>query len=239
MRPVADTVPQERYAVRPEPTLLGIAGSDQVFPVGRVFCIGRNYAEHAVEMGHDPDREPPFFFSKPPNAVVPDGSELDFPVATADLHHEIELVVALGKGGRDVPVDHALDLVHGYAVGLDMTRRDLQAVAKKAGRPWDMAKGFDESAPCSALRPAVEIGHPDTGAIWLDINGERRQQGDLAQQIWTVPEALAYLSTFVALRPGDLLMTGTPAGVGAVQPGDRLTGHIDGIGDLSVAYRSV
>ena len=238
MLPAADTVQQERYAVRPEPpTLLEVAGSDQVFPVGRIFCIGRNYAEHAVEMGHDPDREPPFFFAKPPNAVVPDGSELDFPVGTEDLHHEIELVVALGVGGRDVPADRALDLVHGYAVGLDMTRRDIQAVAKKAGRPWDMAKGFDESAPCSALRPAAEIGHPSSGGIWLEVNGERRQEGDLAQQIWSVPEALAYLSTLVALRPGDLLMTGTPAGVGAVQPGDRLSGHIDGIGDLRVSYR--
>jgi fumarylpyruvate hydrolase len=239
MLPAADTDQQERYAVRPEPpTVLPVAGTDQVFPVGRIFCIGRNYADHAIEMGHDPDREPPFFFAKPPNAVVPSGSELDFPVGTADLHHEIELVVALGAGGRDVPVDQALDLVHGYAVGLDMTRRDIQAVAKKAGRPWDMAKGFDESAPCSALRPAAEIGHPAAGAVWLEVNGERRQQGDLAQQIWSVPEALAYLSTLVALRAGDLLMTGTPAGVGAVQPGDRLTGHIDGVGDLTVSYRS-
>lgn len=238
MLPAAETDQPERYAIRPVPTpVLGVVGSDQVFPVGRVFCIGRNYAEHAVEMGHDPDRELPFFFSKPPNAVVPDGSELDFPVATSDLHHEIELVVALGSGGRDVPVDRALDLVYGYGVGLDMTRRDIQGVAKKAGRPWDMAKGFDESAPCSALRPAAEIGHPAAGEIWLNVNGERRQQGDLAQQIWTVPEALAYLSTLVALLPGDLLMTGTPAGVGAVEPGDRLTGHIDGIGDLTLDYR--
>ncbi len=238
MLPAADTAQQERFAIRPEPTIvLEVVGSDQVFPVGRVFCIGRNYAEHAREMGHDPDREPPFFFSKPPNAVVPSGSELDFPVATSDLHHEIELVVALGSGGRDVPADRALDLVHSYGVGLDMTRRDMQGIAKKAGRPWDMAKGFDDSAPCSALRLASEIGHPDTGEIWLDINGERRQQGDLAQQIWTVPEALAYLSTLVALRAGDLLMTGTPAGVGAVQPGDRLAGHIDGVGDLTVDYR--
>ena len=238
MLPAADTDQQEHYAIRPVPTpVLGVVGSDKVFPVGRIFCIGRNYAEHAVEMGHDPDRELPFFFSKPPNAVVLDGSELDFPVATSNLHHEIELVVALGSGGRDVPVDRALDLVYGYGVGLDMTRRDIQGVAKKAGRPWDMAKGFDESAPCGALRPAAEIGHPAAGEIWLDINGERRQQGDLAQQIWTVPEALAYLSTLVALLPGDLLMTGTPAGVGAVQRGDRLTGHIDGIGDLTVGYR--
>lgn len=239
MLPAADTDNPERYAVRPEPTpLLPVLGSDQVFPVGRIFCIGRNYAEHAVEMGHDPERELPFFFAKPPNAVVPDGSELDFPVGTAELHHEIELVVALGSGGRDVSVARALDLVFGYGVGLDMTRRDLQSAAKKAGRPWDMAKGFDESAPCSGLRAAADIGHPERGAIWLDINGERRQQGDLVQQIWTVPEALAYLSTLVALRPGDLLMTGTPAGVGPVQPGDELTGHIDGIADLTVGYRA-
>jgi len=238
MLPAADASQQDRYAVRPEPvTVLPVEGSDKLFPVGRIFCIGRNYADHAVEMGHDPDREPPFFFAKPPNAVVPDGSELDFPVATSDLHHEIELVVALGAGGRDVPVDGALDLVYGYGVGLDMTRRDVQAVAKKAGRPWEMAKGFDESAPCSALRPAADIGHPEAGAIWLAVNGDVRQQGDLAQQIWAVPEALAYLSTLIALRPGDLLMTGTPAGVAAVRPGDRLIGHIDGVGDLTVTYR--
>ena len=238
MLPAADRG-QERYAVTPDPTpVLPVVDSDLVFPVGRIFCIGRNYAEHAVEMGHDPDREPPFFFAKPPNAIVADGSELDFPAATSDLHHEIELVVALGSGGRDVSSAQALDLVFGYGVGLDMTRRDLQSVAKKAGRPWDMAKGFDESAPCSPLRAAGEIGHPAAGAIWLQVNGETRQQGDLAQQIWSVADALAYLSTLVALRPGDLLMTGTPAGVAAVQPGDRLAGHIDGIGDLSASYRS-
>ncbi len=238
MLPAADASQQDRYAVCPEPaTVLPVEGTDQVFPVGRIFCIGRNYAEHAVEMGHDPDREPPFFFAKPPNAIVPDGSELEFPVATSELHHEIELVVALGAGGFDVAVDDALDLVFGYGVGLDMTRRDLQAVAKKAGRPWEMAKGFDESAPCSALRPADRIGHPESGAVWLEVNGERRQEGDLAQQIWAVPEALAYLSTLVALRPGDLLMTGTPSGVGAVQPGDRLHGHVEGVGDLTVSYR--
>ena len=240
MLPAADERQQDRYAVRPEPeTVLPVDGTDQLFPVGRIFCIGRNYAEHAVEMGHDPDREPPFFFAKPPNAIVPSGAELDFPGSTSNLNHEIELVVALGAGGRDVAVDDALDLVFGYGVGLDMTRRDLQAVAKKAGRPWEMAKGFDESAPCSALRPADRIGHPESGAVWLEVNGERRQEGDLAQQIWTVPEALAYLSTLVALRAGDLLMTGTPAGVGAVHPGDRLHGHVEGVGDLTVSYRPV
>jgi fumarylpyruvate hydrolase len=237
MRPAAE--PNTRghaVALAPAPTL-PVCGSDDVFPVGRILCIGRNYAEHAVEMGHDPDREPPFFFAKPAHALVPDGSELDFPSATSDLHHEIELVVALGAGGRDVPAERALDLVFGYAVGLDMTRRDLQSEAKKAGRPWDMAKGFDESAPCSPIRRATEVGHPDAGEIRLEVNGDTRQRGDLNQQIWTVPEALSYLSTLVELRPGDLLMTGTPAGVGPVRPGDRLVGHVAGVGDLTVSYR--
>jgi len=236
MRPVAETS-EERHAIALASTpTLPVEGSAEVFPVSRILCIGRNYAEHAVEMGHDPDREPPFFFAKPPHALVRDGSELDYPVATSDLHHEIELVVALGGGGRDVPADRALDLVFGYGVGLDMTRRDLQAVAKKAGRPWDMAKGFDESAPCGALRTVADVGHPDRGEIRLEINGEVRQRGDLEQQIWSVAEALSYLSSLVELRAGDLLMTGTPAGVGAVHPGDRLVGHIDGIGELTVSY---
>ncbi len=237
MRPAVETSAERHAIALASPPTLPIVGSHEVFPVSRILCIGRNYAEHAVEMGHDPDREPPFFFAKPPHALVPDGSELDFPVATSDLHHEIELVVALGSGGRDVPAERALDLVFGYGVGLDMTRRDLQSIAKKAGRPWDMAKGFDESAPCSALRTVADVGHPDRGEIRLEINGEVRQRGDLEQQIWTVPEALSYLSSLVELRPGDLLMTGTPAGVGAVHPGDRLVGHIDEIGELTVSYR--
>ncbi len=234
MHPAVDVT---GYAVEPPAiTTMPVVGSDAVFPVARVFCIGRNYAEHAVEMGHDPDREPPFFFMKPADAVVPSGSTLPFPVATEDLHHEVELVVALGKGGRDVDHAAALDHVVGYSVGLDMTRRDLQATAKKAGRPWDMAKGFDESAPCSPLRSVQDVGHPDAGEIWLKINDETRQQGNLDQQIWKVPEAIAYLSTLVTLRAGDLIMTGTPAGVGRVEPGDRLEGHIDDVGDLSVSY---
>jgi len=237
MQPAAETSTERHAIALASPPTLPVEGSDEVFPVSRILCIGRNYAEHAVEMGHDPDREPPFFFAKPPHALVSDGSELDYPVATSELHHEIELVVALASGGRDVPSDRALDLVFGYGVGLDMTRRDLQAAAKKAGRPWDMAKGFDESAPCSALRTVTDVGHPDHGEIRLEINGEVRQRGDLAQQIWSVQEALSYLSSLVELRPGDLLMTGTPAGVGAVHPGDRLAGHIDGIGDLTVSYR--
>jgi fumarylpyruvate hydrolase len=226
------------YAIAPpDITTVAVAGMDAVFPVARVFCVGRNYAEHSIEMGHDPDREPPFFFMKPADAVVPPGA-LPFPTGTQELHHEIELVVGLAEGGRDVPVEQALDHVFGYAVGLDMTRRDLQAAAKKAGRPWDMAKGFDQSAPTGQIRPVEEIGHPTEGAVWLRINGEPRQEGDLDQQIWTVPETISLLSTLVALRPGDLIMTGTPKGVGRVEPNDLLEGHIDGVGDLSVSYDS-
>jgi fumarylpyruvate hydrolase len=226
------------YAIAPPSvTTVAVAGMDAVFPVARVFCVGRNYAEHSIEMGHDPDREPPFFFMKPADAVV-STSRLRFPTRTKELHHEIELVVALANGGRDIPVERALDHVFGYAVGLDMTRRDLQAEAKKAGRPWDMAKGFDESAPTGAIRAVEEIGHPTKGAVWLRINGEPRQEGDLDQQIWKVPETISHLSTLVELRPGDLIMTGTPKGVGRVEPGDRLEGHIDGVGDLTVSYDS-
>ena len=226
------------YAIPPPlVTTVPVEGMNVAFPVCRVFCVGRNYAEHAVEMGHDPDRELPFFFTKPANAVVPSGSTLPFPSTTDDLHHEIELVVALERGGEGIASDQALTHVFGYAVGLDMTRRDLQAAAKKSGRPWDMAKGFDRSAPLSPIRPVSAIGHPSEGAIWLRVNGEPRQQGDLAQQIWKVPETIAYLSTLIELRAGDLIMTGTPKGVGRVEPGDRLEGHIDGVGDLTVTYR--
>ena len=226
------------YAIPlPAPITLPVVDSDAAFPVLRVFCVGRNYADHAIEMGHDPDREPPFFFMKPAVAVVAGGGALPFPPATEDLHHEIELVVALASGGADIPVEGALEHVYGYAVGLDMTRRDLQNRAKEMGRPWDMGKGFDQSAPISPIRPAAAIGHPDSGPIWLRVNGDLRQEGDLAQQIWKVPETIAYLSTLVELRPGDLIMTGTPAGVGRVVPGDVLEGHVDGVGDLRVEYR--
>lgn len=229
--------PSTSYAIAPPLiTTVAVDGTDATFPVARVFCVGRNYAEHAIEMGHDPDREPPFFFMKPADAVVPTGSRLPFPTQTEVLHHEIELVVALGQGGQDIEVEKALDYVFGYAVGLDMTRRDLQAVAKQAGRPWDMAKGFDHSAPTGPIRPAADIGHPSEGAVWLRINDELRQEGDLAQQIWKVPETISYLSTLVMLRPGDFIMTGTPKGVGRVERGDRLEGHIDGLGDLTVTY---
>ena len=223
--------------IGPQPSL-PIVGSDLRFAVGRIYCVGRNYADHAREMGHDPDREPPFFFMKPADAVVQNGATLDFPVGTKDCHHEIELVVALGRGGRDIPVEKALEHVWGYGVGLDMTRRDVQGEAKKMGRPWEMGKSFDESAPITALKAAADIGHPAKGAIWLKINGEFRQQGDLAMQIWNVQEQIAYLSRLITLKPGDLIMTGTPAGVGPVKPGDRLEGHIDGIGDLAITYKA-
>ena len=216
---------------------LPVLGTDARFPIRRIYCVGRNYAEHALEMGGDPTREPPFFFAKPADAIVESGAVLPYPKATADLHHEIELVIAIGGVLDNCDADETLGGVFGYAVGLDMTRRDLQAEAKAARRPWDMAKGFDQSAPISAIAPAAAIGHPDTGAITLSINGDTRQSGDLAQQIWNVPDMLAYLSRLVRLEPGDLVMTGTPAGVGPVHAGDRLEGAIDGIGRLEISYR--
>ena len=220
-----------------QPTL-PVVGSDDRFPVRRIYCVGRNYAAHAREMGHDPDREPPFFFMKPADAIVPDGATMAYPLATENLHHEIEMVVALSSGGTNVPVERALDLVYGYAVGIDLTRRDVQDVAKKMARPWDMAKGFDQSAPCGPLRSASDIGHPSKGAIWLKINGEFRQNADLNAMIWSVPETIAYLSGLVELKPGDLIFSGTPEGVGKVNRGDRLEGHVDGVGDLRLTIAS-
>jgi fumarylpyruvate hydrolase len=222
------------YAFSPAPVpALPIRGSDDLFPVRRVYCVGRNYAEHAIEMGHDPNKEAPFFFQKNPDNLVTDG-RFPYPSGTKDVHHEIELVVALSKGGENIPVESALDHVFGYAVGLDMTRRDLQGEAKKAGRPWEVGKAFEASAPIAPIVPAAEIGHPESGAVSLEVNGEKRQEGDLNQLIWKVPEAIAYLSGLFRLAPGDLIMTGTPAGVGAVQRGDQLHGRIDGIGELKV-----
>jgi fumarylpyruvate hydrolase len=208
---------------------LAVAGSDQVFPLRRVFCVGRNYAAHAREMGSDPNREPPFFFTKPADAVIPTGGALPYPPATRELHHEVELVVALGAGGADIPPERALDLVWGYGVGLDLTRRDMQSEAKKIGRPWDMSKGFDASAPCSPLVPAGSTGHPQQGRIWLEVNGEVKQEGDLDEMIWPVADIIATLSRLVTLAPGDLIFTGTPSGVGALEPGDRLRGGVDGV----------
>src|SRR6185437_17082531 len=205
------------YAIpAPEVTTIPVLGGDP-FPVRRIYCVGRNYADHAREMGHDPDREPPFFFMKPADAVVATGSKIPYPPKTKDYQHEIELVVALGRGGRDVPVEKALDLVYGYAVGLDMTRRDLQGEAKKLGRPWDVGKAFEHSAPCSEIVPAGAIGHPQKGAVRLVVNGALKQQGDLDQMIWKVPEMIAILSGLFELQAGDLIFTGTPAGVGAVK----------------------
>ena len=217
---------------------LSVEGSDARFPVGRIYCVGRNYADHAREMGHDPDREPPFFFMKAANSVVESGSTIAYPVGTKDVHHEIEMVVAISKGGKNIPVEKALEHVWGYAVGLDMTRRDIQGEAKKMGRPWEMGKSFDESAPISALRPASAIGHPAKGAIWLKVNGQVKQQGDLAMQIWSVPEQINYLSNLITLQPGDLIFSGTPAGVGPIKAGDKLEGHVDGVGELIVNYRA-
>ncbi|OJB45445.1 fumarylacetoacetate hydrolase [Burkholderia ubonensis] len=199
------------------------------FPVRRVFCVGRNYAEHAREMGSDPTREPPFFFTKPADAIVPAAGAVPYPPLTNDLHHEIELVVAICRGGRAIAPADALSHVWGYGVGVDLTRRDLQADAKKLSRPWDWAKGFDASGPVTALRPAAATGHPAAGRIWLAVNGETRQQGDLADMIWPVPDIIAAVSRSVELKSGDLIFTGTPAGVGALQPGDRVTGGVDGV----------
>ena len=220
------------FVVEVPPTpALPIAGSQDLFPVRRVYCIGRNYAEHAKEMGHDPTREPPFFFIKHPDSLVT-GKPFPYPTKTKDVHHEIELVVALGKGGVNVPAAKALDLVWGYGVGLDMTRRDLQGEAKKMGRPWEVGKAFDFAAPCTALIPASQIGHPAKGAIWLKVNGEVRQKGDLSEMIWSVPEMIEHLSGLFELKAGDVIFSGTPAGVGPVKKGDTLEGHVDGVGDL-------
>lgn len=212
---------------------LPVAGSDQLFPVRRLYCVGRNYAEHAIEMGHDPDREPPFFFQKNPDSLVLDG-RFPYPAASSDVHFEIELVVALKSGGSDIPAERAMDCVYGYAVGLDMTRRDLQGEAKKLGRPWEVGKSFEASAPCTAIVPASRIGHPDRGAVWLDVNGKRRQTGDLSQLIWKIPETISYLSGLFRLAAGDLIMTGTPAGVGAINRGDVMKGGVEGVGEIEV-----
>jgi len=217
----------------PQPSV-EITASDERFPVHRIYCVGRNYAKHAREMGMDPDREPPFFFSKPADAVVVNGTSVPYPSRTSNLHHEIELVVAIGAGGRDIPLDSALAHVYGYAVGLDLTRRDLQFAARDQGRPWDVSKGFDHSAPVSAIRPAADMGHLEQGAIWLDVNGETRQRANLSEMIWSVPEIVAELSTYYELRPGDLIFTGTPEGVGPVKRGDSLVGGIDGLETLRI-----
>lgn len=220
----------------PRPTL-AVTNTAARFPVRRVFCIGRNYAAHAKEMGGDPDREPPFWFAKPADALVDaaidDLARIPYPPRTSDFHHEVELAVALGQGAREISPERALELVFGYTVAIDLTRRDLQAQAKKQGRPWTEAKGFDQSAPIAPLRRATNIGHPSAGAIWLDVNGQRRQQGDLADMIWSVAEVISTISHSVAIRAGDVILTGTPSGVGPLQVGDHVVAGIDGIAELA------
>ena len=222
--------------------IVPVAGSrGETFPVRRIYCVGRNYVEHAKEMGFT-GREPPFFFMKPADAVLPvaegEVGRMPYPTLTKDLHHEIEMVVAIGKDGANIPVEKALEHVFGYGVGLDMTRRDIQGEAKKMGRPWEMGKAFDNSAPCTALKTVAMVGHPAKGAIWLKVNGKVTQKGDLSELIWNVPETISYLSRLITLRAGDLIMSGTPAGVGPVKAGDKLEGHVDGVGDLTVTYAS-
>ncbi|TFW16424.1 FAA hydrolase family protein [Massilia arenosa] len=210
-----------------------IAGGTSRFPIRRVFCVGRNYAAHAREMGSDPTREAPFFFMKPADAVVAAEGTLPYPPLTGDLHHEIELVVAVGGTGVNLTPEQARSLVWGYGVGVDLTRRDLQAEAKNSGRPWDWAKGFDASGPCSPLVPVQQTGWLETGRIWLKVNGELRQQGDLADMIYNVAEVLSHISHSVALRPGDLVFTGTPSGVAPLAPGDQVTAGVDGVAQIS------
>lgn len=215
-----------------------VAGSDDAFPVRRIYCVGRNYAAHAREMGFDPDREPPFFFCKPTDAIVyvapGTTGEFPYPSETDNCHYETELVAAIGKGGRNIAVSSALDHVFGYALGLDMTRRDLQMEMRKMGRPWDIGKAFDHSAPIGPLHRAEQTGHLKDGAIWLNVNGASKQRADVSQLIWSVAETIAYLSRFFELVPGDLIYTGTPEGVGAVVKGDTMHGGIDGLGELQV-----
>jgi fumarylpyruvate hydrolase len=221
------------YVFAPPATVsVGVVGESARYPVRRIYCVGRNYAEHAREMGHDPDRELPFFFQKNPDNLVLDNKDFPYPTMTSNLHHEIELVVAMGSGGRDISAADALTHVYGYALGIDMTRRDLQNEAKKTGRPWEIGKAFEHSAPMTDITPAAKSGHLSKGAIWLKVNGEVRQQSDLTQLIWNIPEIIAHLSAIFELRAGDLIMTGTPAGVAAVKPGDVMEGYCEGVGTI-------
>ncbi|SES35964.1 fumarylpyruvate hydrolase [Tranquillimonas rosea] len=222
------------YAIDPpKPVALPIEGQAAKFPVRRVYCIGRNYAAHAVEMGHDPDKEPPFFFQKNPDNLDPSG-DFPYPTQSSDVHHEVEMAVALKSGGTDIAVEDALDHVYGYAVSIDMTRRDLQGEQKKMGRPWEIGKAFERSAPIGPIYSAESTGHPSEGRVELKVNGEVRQEGDLNQMIWKVPEMISYLSKFFELAPGDVILSGTPAGVGPVKKGDEIVAHVEGLADLSV-----
>lgn len=228
------SISQTEFVVAPAPVVsVAVRGSVARYPVRRVYCVGRNYAEHTREMGHDPDRELPFFFQKNPDNLVLDNGDFPYPSMTSNVHHEVEMIVAIGKGGSDISVDKALDHVYGYALGLDMTRRDLQNEAKKTGRPWEIGKAFEHSAPMTDIVTVDRVGHLAKGTIWLKVNGEVKQQGDLDELIWNVPEIIAHLSTIFELKAGDLIMTGTPAGVGAVNRGDVMEGYCEGIGSIT------
>ncbi|MBI4274881.1 MAG: fumarylacetoacetate hydrolase family protein [Rhizobiales bacterium] len=224
----------KRYVIpAPSQPALAIAGSSQLFPVRRIWCVGRNYVEHIREMGQD-ERQPPFFFAKPADAIVPDGGTVPYPPLTKDMHHEVEMVVALKSGGSNIKPEKARDCIWGYGVGIDLTRRDLQIASREIKRPWEIGKAFDASAPCGPLQPAAKIGHPAKGRIALKVNGTVKQEGDLNQMIWNVPETIWKLSEMVELAAGDIIMTGTPAGVGALVPGDKVECEIDGVGRLTV-----
>ena len=220
------------------PVAIPVAGSDAQFAVRRVYCVGRNYAAHAREMGFDPDREPPFFFCKPADAIVPvaygETLELAYPAQTESYHYEAELVAVIGKSGSDIPVEQALDYVWGYAVGLDMTRRDLQMKMREMGRPWEIGKAFDDSAPIGPIHPASEVGHFENAALWLTVNDQTKQKSDVSHLIWSVAETVAYLSKFFRLEPGDVIFTGTPEGVGAVKKGDTMKVGVERLGDVTV-----
>ena len=222
------------YAIKTPPVVaLPIAGSDALFPVRRVYCIGRNYAAHAVEMGHDPDREPPFFFQKNPDNLDPSG-EFPYPAQSSDVHHEVEVAVMLKSGGVNISIADALSHVFGYALSLDMTRRDLQGAQKKMGRPWEIGKAFERSAPVGPVHPVAETGYLNAGAITLKVNGALRQEGDMNQMIWKVPEMISYLSEYFELAAGDVILSGTPAGVGPIKKGDLMEVAVDGLGRMTV-----
>lgn len=223
------------YVISPvEAPALPVVGTTDLFPVNRIFCVGRNYADHVREMGGNPEREAPVFFMKPGSALLAEGKDFPYPARSEDVHYEFELVVAIGKGGANIPVEKALNHVYGYGAGLDMTRRDLQQDARKKGMPWEIGKSFDHSAPCSKIAPASKIGHPSKGKLWLELNGNRVQDSDISQLIWNVSEMVAALSTYFTLTPGDLIFTGTPAGVGPVKRGDVMRGSIETVGELTV-----
>jgi len=220
----------------PEIVSIAISGQTERFPVRRIYCVGRNYTAHIREMGGD-ERDPPFYFAKPADAIMPNGSTIDYPPQTSNLHYECELVAAIGKGGSNISEAAALEHVYGYAVGLDMTRRDVQIALREKGRPWDMGKGFDQSAPCGDIRPVDKVGHFPKGNLWLKVNDETKQDSDLELMIWNLQETIANLSGLVELAPGDLIYTGTPEGVGPVVSGDKMHGHIDGLSDLEITVR--